>query len=330
LIVELADLLRDPDDDAMRLVYADALLAAGDPRGELIIVQHRLRDRKDVSLRARERDLITMLAPGGAATELLWRLGFIESATLGVMTEHGPLPAIGESLDVVLTHPSAVLLRSLGLRYGPHAEWVQRMVRLGERPALRELVVGDEPVRAALGSFGALWPLCPSLKYIRLEGVEVLLGEEPWWPEVRRFELDVDVIKGADVRALANAHWPKLEHLYVDISVVRFGGEEVTDGDLNALGEALADGAPDLKVLQLVGASAVAVLASELAAHPRLLRRLEILDVSTHISHADLYSIVALHDDLTSLKTLVAMGCPDAAFARRLRDAFRHCEVVTE
>ena len=43
----LADVLADPDDDHARRVYADALIAAGDPRGEFIAVQCELAKRGD-------------------------------------------------------------------------------------------------------------------------------------------------------------------------------------------------------------------------------------------------------------------------------------------
>ena len=35
-----AAILENPDDDAPYLVYADWLMASGDPRGELIVMQH--------------------------------------------------------------------------------------------------------------------------------------------------------------------------------------------------------------------------------------------------------------------------------------------------
>src|SRR5688572_9165059 len=43
----LADVLANPADDDARLVYADALIAAGDPRGEFIAVQVELAKRGD-------------------------------------------------------------------------------------------------------------------------------------------------------------------------------------------------------------------------------------------------------------------------------------------
>lgn len=59
----LAEILAVPQDDAPRLVYADALLERGDPRGEFILVQCQLAqlehgDRDRPSLVAREQQLI--------------------------------------------------------------------------------------------------------------------------------------------------------------------------------------------------------------------------------------------------------------------------------
>ncbi len=48
----------DPDDDAPRLVYADALLERGDPRGELITLQCRLARTPDRELKQREKELL--------------------------------------------------------------------------------------------------------------------------------------------------------------------------------------------------------------------------------------------------------------------------------
>src|SRR5262249_28357631 len=60
----LAAVLRDPDDDEPRAIYADALEQRGDPRGELIALQ--LRRAKDGKLPAaaetRERELLGELA----------------------------------------------------------------------------------------------------------------------------------------------------------------------------------------------------------------------------------------------------------------------------
>jgi uncharacterized protein (TIGR02996 family) len=54
----LAAITADPDDDGPRIVYADWLLQAGDPRGELIAIQCALARGRTPELVARERSLL--------------------------------------------------------------------------------------------------------------------------------------------------------------------------------------------------------------------------------------------------------------------------------
>jgi uncharacterized protein (TIGR02996 family) len=54
----LAAIAADPDDDGPRIVYADWLLQAGDPRGELIAIQCALARGRTPELVARERSLL--------------------------------------------------------------------------------------------------------------------------------------------------------------------------------------------------------------------------------------------------------------------------------
>ena len=55
----LQQVLDNPDDDQLRLVYADALSERGDPHGELIAVQCALALRPgDEGLRQKESELI--------------------------------------------------------------------------------------------------------------------------------------------------------------------------------------------------------------------------------------------------------------------------------
>lgn len=78
----LQRILDDPADDQARLVYADALLADGDPRGELITVEHQLAQRPTVQLADRRRQLLRDHArtwwPELMPRQLRTRLGFVE------------------------------------------------------------------------------------------------------------------------------------------------------------------------------------------------------------------------------------------------------------
>lgn len=83
----LAAVLARPEDDAPRMVLADALASAGEPRGELILVQCRLTSRTlspslRAELRRRERALLPVVtaALGAERLGVGWKLrrGFID------------------------------------------------------------------------------------------------------------------------------------------------------------------------------------------------------------------------------------------------------------
>jgi len=103
-----------PDDLALRLVLADALVEAGDRRGEHIHLEA-------AGLRAQAAALAAELPPRHPLLALTWRLGFIERAAV-----------IGDALDVVallLRHPAARLVEVLSVS-----------VEAGERVRLAALV----------------------------------------------------------------------------------------------------------------------------------------------------------------------------------------------
>jgi len=95
----LAEVIADPRAIAPRLVYADALLEAGEPRGELIQVQSALEeldadDPTRDALEARAADLLALHEPEWTwalrercelhdrPSELRYRRGFVERAEL--------------------------------------------------------------------------------------------------------------------------------------------------------------------------------------------------------------------------------------------------------
>jgi uncharacterized protein (TIGR02996 family) len=119
----LAEVIADPRAIAPRLVYADTLLEAGEPRGELIQVQCALEeldadDPARDALEARAADLLALHEPGWTwelrercerhdrTSELRYRRGFVESAELRasrvpallpILIELTPLPSSGSA-----------------------------------------------------------------------------------------------------------------------------------------------------------------------------------------------------------------------------------------
>jgi uncharacterized protein (TIGR02996 family) len=116
------------DDPDAYLVYADWLIAQGDPRGELITTQHAMRAQQDpaqfMTFKKREEALRTQhlaswLGPvAGFAVHRLkldWRTGFIHTARI-----EGPSNAtevtLTELVKEVLASPIAPFIRILALR----------------------------------------------------------------------------------------------------------------------------------------------------------------------------------------------------------------------
>jgi uncharacterized protein (TIGR02996 family) len=103
--------LEDPDDEPQLLAHAKWLTQQGDPRGELIVVQHALASSpEDTSLRELEARLLAdkRVAPFAQSTgrSIVWNNGFVDAAHLGETS----------GLVRLLPHPAARFLRTLWLR----------------------------------------------------------------------------------------------------------------------------------------------------------------------------------------------------------------------
>lgn len=152
----LAAVLADPDAAAPRLVYADALLDADDPRGELIALEHRLQAAADPALLDRRREL-------RRAHGATW---WPELPTRFVRSRWGFARAVAlrsEALGAAAALAAREPIRSIevyGDELGP--EGVQQL------PGVPELVLrtaNDEAVRALLES-----PLAESVASLDLSG----------------------------------------------------------------------------------------------------------------------------------------------------------------
>jgi len=117
-----------PDDAAAYLVYADWLEDQGDPRCELIRVQHAMRARPDPStfLAHKQRDeelrhtyagawLGSVVLDGGYRLRLDWRLGFVETARLDDRENPSELELVA-LLAALLASPAGYVVRRLVLR----------------------------------------------------------------------------------------------------------------------------------------------------------------------------------------------------------------------
>jgi len=184
-----AAIVEDPDDVATHLVLADALLEAGDPRGELIVAQV-----EDHAARARELSAqfgseIASLA--GVPVQLDWRYGFVQrmSATLAAGEP------IREPLAAALAHPCMRVLAGLVVRCGVlrGTDAIDAIAAV-RRPNLRALAIEEELGDSNEGRVdretSALWAQLPRLERLRLRSERALFDRIDH-PRVRSMRLEV-------------------------------------------------------------------------------------------------------------------------------------------
>jgi uncharacterized protein (TIGR02996 family) len=177
----LAAIRAAPDDDPVRLVYADWLLsqpAQGDrARGELVQLQCALNaspsPERRREIRARERELLGSLpAPSfgdGVRLELVWSRGFLERC-------HGELSDFAR--HVVNVFQVAPLLATLELDVAlmPNQSQLQRLATIEQLGQIRELAVA--PATGVTPGRGddllvALAPALTSLRRLRVSAMNV-------------------------------------------------------------------------------------------------------------------------------------------------------------
>src|SRR5262249_31891500 len=120
------------DDVEARLVYADWLQSAGDPRGELIVVQHGLSsDPTKKDLKKREAEILekhaaSLLGPlrkfattadGEAEAAFTWSLGFIKTARFAwdYYANDDQEVDLAEATAALIAHPSGRFVESITL-----------------------------------------------------------------------------------------------------------------------------------------------------------------------------------------------------------------------
>jgi uncharacterized protein (TIGR02996 family) len=311
VVHELLDaIVAAPDDVDHYLVYADWLQSQGDPRGELIALQHasdtgddpEVRRRADAVFR-RHRDVFlgTELAAAvdhardrhgsyRQGLELGWRRGFIARAWLGRMP-NAEMREARTVLDALLAHPSARVLRELVLDVPIWGRWVNfdqlynALVDTPVAPPLRRLQIGDFVERHArhapypdrdisaveLADLSQLWPRYPRLEAIELQGCHLILGTIDS-PALRSFELCSST---ADDTHLAALRAPNLERLVLWLGDGEYGGTVTRDG----IADLIARAPTSLRELGIMN-TPLADEAAELLSRSPLARQLRVLDLS--------------------------------------------------
>jgi uncharacterized protein (TIGR02996 family) len=180
-----ASLREHPEDLETHLIYSDWLQARGDPRGQLIALQHAVTQasrRERRQLRTREREylvehsghLFGPLRSYAQSLRVRWTLGFIDAASIGPMDLERPLAEPYEVLTWLLRLPVAARMTSLGLTSSlVHRHSLERLLCSSEVVAnLRTLELGDhlERERRPTPTFSRLWPHLRKLRKLTIHG----------------------------------------------------------------------------------------------------------------------------------------------------------------
>lgn len=162
-------LQRDPDDAELRLVFADSLIARGDPWGELIVLASK---PTTTAQRRRERELrlgierqlaeITTVV-GKRCARLVWNRGTIERVDFDLAV--GSRGVLGE----LLARPELMFVRELELRTGWPTALPASEAVLDDLPAmvgslpLRFVGIGSGKLTLPPAKIEALWTAIPRL-----------------------------------------------------------------------------------------------------------------------------------------------------------------------
>lgn len=239
----------DEIDPEAALVYADFLSLADDPRGELIALQHRLRDRLLDAERKPLRDRETLLLfqhrhrlLGALGTRLIdehrqryaidelmleWSMGFIASARTrrdyhAYAEDNEVHLRVSELLALLAASPSARFLRQLRVRpilASDRDDAVRALETVSLPRSLREVVFGgivDEYGRQRVDTptecdLDAFLRRQPHLRRLDLDGMvpTQLEGHEA----LETLVLRSDPLSLGALRAVAEARWPALTSL---------------------------------------------------------------------------------------------------------------------
>jgi uncharacterized protein (TIGR02996 family) len=236
---------RNRADPGPYLVYADWLQSKGDPRGELIVVQHKRSLGDDPKARDRERQLLAthtsaFLGPladmprahGGNA--LVWRHGFVRAAFVGAGDGRNDIAGM---LDAFLSHPSARFLEELSIGLAVYAggndysKVVQVLLKHPEALArLVDLTIGEfeqeecEISWAIFGDLSGLWPHLGRLQRLTLHGGTMKLGAMSL-PSLTTLRVETGGLALASLESILRAQWPALERMEIWFGSPDYGGD---------------------------------------------------------------------------------------------------------
>jgi uncharacterized protein (TIGR02996 family) len=231
-----AAIARDPEAREPYLVYGDWLEARGDPRGQLIAVQHELnKSAAHRRMLAAQEELLRehgerLLGPlrdcDDMLTDVQWYMGFIRSCRLHYSLERFngdrvPNVKAEQALGWLLDGPGRFLQHLVvgNVTHDDHTYGtVCQVLGAQPRPTLRSLFLGDftyedcELNWSSIGDASVMWPALPGLERLKLRSGEMTLGEIVL-PALREFTTVTGGLDRDSAMGIARARWPLLEKL---------------------------------------------------------------------------------------------------------------------
>ncbi len=300
-------ILADPEDPQPYLVYADWLQGQSDPRGELIVLQHRVATttapakKKELAKKAKayfDRHTDALLGPlvpfvsrekyrRGRSFDAEWHCGFIRKLAIswGMYDNGGTEQSATAELTAILEHPSARFITDLELGPAPASDemsldcLIAALVATGRPEALRTLHLGNtgdwDISSTSTGFTGELAKRFRRLRELTLEGGNVAIGKLDL-PELVSFKVRTGGLDKAEIKAICDAKWPNLERLEIYFGEPYYGG----NGAIKDIAPILAGrGLAKLTHLGLVNCSWADDIARALPA-AKIVKQLTHLDLS--------------------------------------------------
>jgi uncharacterized protein (TIGR02996 family) len=227
----------NPDDAEAYLVYADWLQAQGDPRGQLIVMQHagkelaaaKLLDQHAPHFYGQVAEAKHMLAKysGSRSRDTTWRWGFLEALWISKKpTNEGLTIEVEDALRWLLEHPSCRFLRELTVGIvtydGNSYDDIAEVIGAHPRPMLRKLFLGDfysEETELNWSYSGPLSPMyaaLPNLSSLTLRAGGITIGSIDL-PNLEELVIKTGGFDAQSLAAICSARWPKLVTLNLQL-----------------------------------------------------------------------------------------------------------------
>lgn len=312
-------IVANPDDADAYMVYADWLQDQGDPRGELIALQ--AAGKQAAAKKLLDKHVAYFLGPlaehrtcyDGFADEKTeafhWKNGFIHAVRLAhnQYADNWDGKLAKDVVEPLLKHPSGRFIVELTINENddPSEDTLDDIFAVIAKrgmPTLRKLRIGDDVSQISwyrVGNLGKIWKAVPNLTHLDIEAGEFSLGTIEL-PNLVHAVFRTGGLAKASAKAIANAKWPKIEHLEVYYGDENYGGD-ATAKDVAPLLD--RTDLPKLKYLGVKNAEFQNDLVPYLA-KSALVRQLTTLDISEGILTDDAVPAFLAHADAFKHLTL--------------------------